>query len=72
VPLHRAAQGRQRLVARPAAFGRHDVITGAMRQEDATRSGTDIAAVNEGWISVTPLFLDLTHRPSMSRLAEAF
>lgn len=45
---------------------------GAMRQEDATRSGTDIAAVNEGWISVTPLFLDLTHRPSMSRLAEAF
>lgn len=45
---------------------------GAMRQEDATRAGTDIAAVNEGWISVTPLFLDLTHRPTMSRLAEAF
>ncbi|MGQ0662098.1 MAG: 5'/3'-nucleotidase SurE [Pseudomonadota bacterium] len=45
---------------------------GAMRHEDATRAGTDIAAVNDGWISVTPLFLDLSHRPTMRRLAKLF
>jgi hypothetical protein len=27
--------------------------------------------VNQGYISVTPLYLDLTHRPTMNRLAEA-
>ena len=41
---------------------------GSMRQEDATRKGTDIAAVRDGWITVTPLYLDLTHRPMLRRL----
>lgn len=44
---------------------------GSMRQEDATRKGTDIAAVREGWISVTPLFLDLTYKPMLKRLQKA-
>jgi 5'-nucleotidase len=41
---------------------------GSMRQEDATQTGTDIAAVRAGWISVTPLYLDLTHRPLLKKL----
>lgn len=41
---------------------------GSMRQEDATQTGTDIAAVRAGWISVTPLYLDLTHRPMLRLL----
>jgi 5'-nucleotidase len=45
---------------------------GAMRLEDATQKGTDIAAVNDGRISVTPLYLDLTHRASMRKLAASF
>jgi 5'-nucleotidase len=45
---------------------------GAMRQEDATRKGTDIAAIKENRISVTPLFMDLTHRSTMRKLARAF
>lgn len=45
---------------------------GAMRKEDATRRGTDIAAVNDGMIAVTPLFLDLTHRPTMRHLDALF
>jgi 5'-nucleotidase len=44
---------------------------GAMRLEDPTQPGTDIAAVNAGKISVTPLYLDLTHRPTMRRLSLA-
>ncbi len=41
---------------------------GSMRQEDATKAGTDIAAVRSGWISVTPLYLDLTHEAMLKRL----
>lgn len=45
---------------------------GAMRLEEATRKGTDIAAVRSNRIAVTPLFLDLTHRPTLRRMAMAF
>jgi 5'-nucleotidase len=44
---------------------------GSMRQEDAAQTGTDIAAVRQGWISVTPLYLDLTHKPMLGRLKTA-
>jgi len=42
---------------------------GSIRAEDPTRPGTDIAAVNDGKISVTPLHLDLTHRPTLRAFA---
>ena len=45
---------------------------GAMRLEDATRKGTDIASIKEDKISVTPLFMDLTHRPSLRKMAKVF
>jgi 5'-nucleotidase len=41
---------------------------GAMRKEDAEQKDTDIVAVRDGWISVTPLYLDLTHRAMLGRL----
>jgi 5'-nucleotidase len=41
---------------------------GAMRKEDAEQKDTDIVAVRDGWISVTPLHLDLTHRAMLGRL----
>ncbi|MDX1583781.1 MAG: 5'/3'-nucleotidase SurE [Thermoanaerobaculia bacterium] len=31
--------------------------------------GTDFAAIDRGYISITPLHLDLTHRPSIERLS---
>jgi 5'-nucleotidase len=34
--------------------------------------GTDLSAMQEGYISVTPLRLDLTDMPTVTRLAEAF
>jgi len=34
--------------------------------------GTDLEAVNDGFISITPLHLDLTHHSSMGTLAEAY
>lgn len=34
--------------------------------------GTDLAAMRDGYISITPLRLDLTDMPTVTRLAEAF
>jgi 5'-nucleotidase len=41
---------------------------GSMRTEDASRKGTDIAAIRDGWITVTPLYLDLTHWALLRRM----
>ena len=42
------------------------------RQQDKELQGTDLAAVNAGAVSVTPLCLDLTHQPSMAALRALF
>lgn len=42
------------------------------REEDPTLQGTDLAAINAGIISVTPLYLDLTHRPTVQSLESVF
>ncbi len=44
---------------------------GAMRTEDPTRPGTDIAAIANGQISITPLYLDLTHHPTLRKFRTA-
>jgi 5'-nucleotidase len=46
-------------------FGLHDI-------EHTLDHGTDLEAVNEGYISVTPLQLDLTHHASIGNLAERY
>lgn len=70
------AQGRHKigdqLVETSDPRGEPYYWIGAMRLEDATRKGTDIAAVKAEYISVTPLFLDLTHRPTMRSLEKVF
>jgi 5'/3'-nucleotidase SurE len=42
------------------------------RQQDKELLGTDLAAVEGGAVSVTPLCLDLTHRASMAALEALF
>jgi 5'-nucleotidase len=46
-------------------FGLEDI-------EHTLDHGTDLEAVNDGYISVTPLQLDLTHHASIGTLAERF
>ena len=48
------------------------VWIGTERNEDPSFRGSDLKAVNEGRISITPLSLDLTHRKSMAALRKAF
>jgi 5'-nucleotidase len=69
-------QGRRKLgdelVERQDPRGRSYYWVGAMRTEDAGKRGTDLAAVNAGAISVTPLYMNLTHEPTLRRLKKAF
>ena len=46
-------------------FGLEDI-------EHTLDHGTDLEAVNEGYIAVTPLQLDLTHHASIGNLAERY
>jgi 5'-nucleotidase len=70
-----ARQGRHKigdeLVERLDPRGVHYYWIGSMRLEDATAKGTDIAACQDGYIAVTPLYLDLTHRAMLRRLQKA-
>lgn len=69
-------QGRHKLgdelVEREDPRGRRYYWIGSMRTEEATRPGTDLAALNAGAISVTPLYVDLTHARTVRALSEVF
>lgn len=43
---------------------------GALREETEHREDTDLAAVAARYVSVTPVHLDMTHRPSLAALRE--
>ena len=40
------------------------------RRRSSTQEGTDLWAIYSGRISVTPLYLDLTHQPMREKLKE--
>ena len=65
-------QGRRKigseLTSRHDPRGRAYYWIGPQREEDRYQKGTDLWAVSRGAISVTPLFMDLTHRPTLSDL----
>jgi 5'-nucleotidase len=60
------------LIARTDPRGEPYVWIGALREESSYREGTDFRAVQEGYVSVTPIHLDMTHRPSFAALRERF
>jgi 5'-nucleotidase len=59
------------LVQRVDPRGRPYTWIGTQRDEGTPGLGTDLAAIYAGYISVTPVHLDLTHRSSMHSLKEA-
>ncbi len=65
-------QGRRKigseLTSRRDPRGRAYYWIGPQREEDRYQKGTDLRAVNHGAISVTPLFMDLTHKPTLTAL----
>ncbi len=74
--IHVTAQGRRKigdnLVERLDPRGRPYYWIGPMRDEQRTRRGSDVKAVVDGYVSVTPVFFDLTSRRVLARLRRAF
>jgi 5'-nucleotidase len=70
-----AAQGARKigdqLVERHDPRGEPYVWIGELRESTDPAEGTDLAAVNAGYVSVTPVHLDMTHYPSIGVLREA-
>ena len=54
------------------AVGRKYLWIGDFTSDNPVHHGTDLSAVRERAIAVTPLHLDLTHRGMVRRLTEAF
>jgi len=52
--------------------GRPYLWIGNFLSDASSGAGTDLAAVVDNAISITPLHLDLTHKPSMAKLEEIF
>lgn len=52
--------------------GRTYFWIGPTRAEDTGRAGTDLAAVTQGMISLTPILLDLTNDDALAPLREVF
>jgi len=70
------AQGQRKLggniVEASDPRGRPYFWIGPSRDEDASAVGTDIWAVSQGYIAVTPAFMDMTHRAALADLRETF
>jgi 5'/3'-nucleotidase len=70
-----AAQGGRKigdhLLQRLDPRGRPYYWIGPQRDEARTRPGSDVRAVGEGKVAVTPIFLDLTNRKALAALKKA-
>jgi 5'-nucleotidase len=69
-------QGRHKigdqLMERTDPRGRPYFWIGPLREKDAGQPGTDLAAVTEGWIALTPILLDLTNEAALGPLRKVF
>jgi 5'-nucleotidase len=64
--------GRLRIVQRTDTRGYDYFWFGLGPMIETPGHSTDLEAVADGYIAVTPLHLDLTHGPSLGRLAELY
>ncbi len=66
------SQGKRKLgdelLERIDPRGQPYVWIGGLRSDDVQQAGTDLQAVAQNHISVTPVHMDMTHRPSFERL----
>jgi 5'-nucleotidase len=71
-----ARQGRHKvgddLIVRQDPRGRPYIRIGNRKPSDRSADGSDLKAVNDGFIAVTPLNVDLTHGGTLDALARAF
>jgi len=69
-------QGRRKIGGdlQPGVDPRGDAYfwVGPQRTEDRFRKGTDLEAINRGAVAVTPLSVDMTHKPTLKSLKGIF
>jgi 5'-nucleotidase len=65
---HRVYSGK--IVEQMDPRGRTHYWIGAGEPEWGVLDGTDMGAIHEGWVAVTPLHLDLTHHRALAALAD--
>jgi 5'-nucleotidase len=74
--IRAARQGRRKigdnLVSGTDPRGRRYFWIGPTRDEDAARVGTDLHGIAAGAVTVTPIFLDLTHVAALENLRRIF
>jgi len=70
-----AAQGGRKigdhLLERVDPRGRPYYWIGPQRDEEHAPAGSDVRAIAAGYVTVTPIFLDLTHRKALAKLKKA-
>jgi 5'-nucleotidase len=70
------AQGKRgiadNLTQRLDPHGRPYYWIGPVHEDGAAEPGTDLAAINDDLVSVTPIYLDLTNRPVLASLQQVF
>jgi 5'-nucleotidase len=64
--------GRLRIDQRKDPRGYHYYWFGLGPMIETPGHATDLEAIADGYVAVTPLHLDLTHDPSLGRLAELY
>jgi 5'-nucleotidase len=64
--------GRLRIVERTDPRGYQYFWFGLGPMVETPGHSTDLEAVADGYVAVTPLHLDLTHQPSLARLNELY
>ncbi|HET6521262.1 MAG TPA: 5'/3'-nucleotidase SurE [Geminicoccaceae bacterium] len=71
-----AALGKRKvgdeIVERVDPRGEPYVWIGGLTTKEINKQGTDIAAIHQGYITVTPVTMDMTHRASLASLRRAF
>ena len=71
-----AALGKRKLgdeiVERVDPRGEPYVWIGGLTTKEINKEGTDVAAIYQGFIAVTPVTMDMTHRGSLASLRRAF
>jgi 5'-nucleotidase len=69
------SQGKRKLgdelLERIDPRGRPYVWIGGLRIDETHQEGSDLQAVAQGYVSITPIHMDMTHRPSFERLRQA-
>lgn len=70
------SQGKRKLgdelIERIDPRGRPYIWVGLLRTDDELKDGTDLAAVRDGFVSITPIHLNLTHHESLGKLHTLF